>query len=84
MSTPGRVEAMTIQPISAGLALSAWANSGSTGVFDSVELNIASPPMRAIRKKKERWPDFMRRWIEGPVGCGDCRDKLRQIRFGVP
>ena len=45
------VEAMTIQPISAGVAWSDSANSGSTGVFDRVELKMASPPMRAMRMK---------------------------------
>jgi hypothetical protein len=49
------VYAMAIQPISAGVALSEAANSGSTGVFDSVELKMASPPMSAMRTKKEGW-----------------------------
>ena len=52
------VDAMTIQPISAGVALSDSANSGSTGVFDSVELKMASPPMSAMRMKKEGWAGF--------------------------
>ena len=53
------VDAMTIQPISAGVALSDSANSGSTGVFDRVELKMARPPMRAMRTKKEGWAGFI-------------------------
>ncbi|HUW29229.1 MAG TPA: hypothetical protein VMV97_11535 [Sulfuriferula sp.] len=45
---------MTIQPISAGLAPSAFENRGNTGVFDIVELSIAKPPITQIRMKKLR------------------------------
>jgi len=45
---------MTIQPISAGLAPSAFENRGNTGVFDIVELSIAKPPITQIRRKKLR------------------------------
>jgi hypothetical protein len=51
MRIPGIVEAITIQPISAGVAPRCAANSGRTGVFDSVELKIASAPIAAMRRK---------------------------------
>jgi hypothetical protein len=51
---PGTVEAMTIQPISAGLAPIALENNGNTGVFDIVELNIARLPTTEISRKKLR------------------------------
>lgn len=67
---PGIVDAMTIQPISVEVAWSDCANSGNTGVFDSVELKMASPPMSAMRTKKEGRRDFIKRqgvrfaWLE--------------------
>src|SRR5512139_849169 len=77
MRMPGRVEATTIQPISAGLACSAWANSGRTGVFDSVELRMASPPMSAMRMKNEGWAGFIGRCARA---CFECNAESRGMR----
>src|ERR1700681_4176357 len=56
ISIPGIVDAITIQPISWGVAPRCAAKSGSTGVFDNVELRMASAPIDAIRTKKFRAP----------------------------
>ena len=46
-----RLAAAAIKPINSGDAPKSFANSGNTGVFDMVELNIANPPAPpSIRK----------------------------------